>query len=70
MIDRASQVPRLIWGRDELGSGEMWNSNAVIAWILERAGLEAGSIEPPTGGRAPGWRAGVIAARRADDAVR
>ena len=64
VLSVAPEVPRLVWGRDELGTGEMWNSNAVIARVLERSGLDAGSIAPPSGGRAPGWRAGVAAARR------
>lgn len=53
------RVPPLVWGRDESGTGEMWNSNAVIAWVLARSGFDAAAIEPPAGGRAPGWRAGV-----------
>ena len=36
------------------GTGEMWNSNSFIAWLLARSGLDAGSIRPPAGGRAPG----------------
>jgi hypothetical protein len=56
-------VPRLVWGRDELGLGEMWNSNSVVSWLLARSGIDAASIEPPAGGRAPGWAAGVAAAR-------
>jgi hypothetical protein len=63
VLDVVPQVPRLVWGRDELNTGEMWNSNAVIAWVLVRSGLPADSIAPPVGGRAPGWRAGVAAAR-------
>jgi hypothetical protein len=59
-----AQVPTPVWGRDELRTGEMWNSNAVIAWVLARSGLDSGSIQPPTGGRAPGWLAGVEVARR------
>jgi hypothetical protein len=55
-------VPTLTWGRDELGLGEMWNSNSVIAWVLLRAGIEVGRIRPPAGGRAPGFYAGVVAA--------
>ena len=62
VLRAASDVPLFVWGRDELGAGEMWNSNAVIAWVLARAGIEAGSIKPPAGGRAPGWRAGLVAA--------
>jgi hypothetical protein len=64
VLDLAPLVPALVWGRDELAAGEMWNSNSIIAWILERSGLDAASILPPTGGRAPGWRAGLVVARR------
>jgi hypothetical protein len=64
VIDLIPKVPTPVWGRDELGTGEMWNSNSIIAWVVARSGLDAGSIEPPPGGRAPGWRAGVEVARR------
>jgi len=62
ILDLAPTVPVRIWGRDQLGAGEMWNSNSVISFLLARAGLEPESIEPPAGGRAPGWHAGVVAA--------
>lgn len=42
----------------------MWNSNSVISWLLARSGLPAEAILPPTGGRAPGWHAGLVTARR------
>jgi hypothetical protein len=58
------EVPAPVWGRDELGAGEMWNSNSVTSWLIARSGLDAESIRPPTGGRAPGWDAGVVIARR------
>lgn len=59
-------VPTAVWGRDELAAGEMWNSNSIVAWLLARAGLPVEAIQPPSGGRAPGWRAGlVVAGRRA-----
>jgi hypothetical protein len=64
VLEQIKQVPTPVWGRDELGTGEMWNSNAVIAWVLARSGLDAASIRPPEGGRAPGWRAGVVVASR------
>ncbi|MFO7572506.1 MAG: hypothetical protein R6W48_07910 [Gaiellaceae bacterium] len=64
VLDLATQVPTPVWGRDELHTGEMWNSNSVIAWVLTHSGLDVDSIHPPTGGRAPGWRAGVVVARR------
>src|SRR4051794_13408563 len=57
-------VPTHVWGRDELGAGEMWNSNSVTSWALARCGLGSLDIRPPDGGRAPGWSAGVVAARR------
>lgn len=64
LLGLAPQVPFYVWGRDELGVGDMWNSNSQIAWLIARAGLDADSIEPPMGGRAPGWRAGLAAAAR------
>jgi hypothetical protein len=57
-------LPRLVWGRDESEAGEMWNSNSVISWVIARSGLDADSIRLPAGGRAPGWRAGLVVARR------
>ena len=64
VLDLVDSVPAPIWGRDELGTGEMWNSNAVISWLLARSGLPAETILPPAGGRAPGWMAGIVAASR------
>ncbi|HTT94269.1 MAG TPA: hypothetical protein VMF55_06325 [Solirubrobacterales bacterium] len=63
LLARLPTVPLLTWGRDELGLGEMWNSNSVIAWLLARADLDLSPIDPPRHGRAPGWRAGLTAAR-------
>ena len=60
----AADLPAPVWGRDELGTGEMWNSNSVISWLITRSGLDVDSIRPPTGGRAPGWQAGVVLAGR------
>jgi hypothetical protein len=68
LLELAPQVPMPVWGRDELRAGEMWNSNSVIAWLIARSGLDAAAIQPPTGGRAPGWNAGLVVARR-DDVV-
>ena len=64
VLELAPSVPTLVWGRDQLAAGEMWNSNSFISWLLERAGLDTGSIHPPLGGRAPGWHAGLVIARR------
>lgn len=64
LLDLAPRVPRPVWGRDELGTGDMWNSNSVISWLLATTGLDVEAIRPPAGGRAPGWDAGVVVARR------
>jgi hypothetical protein len=64
VLGAVAQVPTPVWGRDELGTGEMWNSNSVIAWVLGRSGIDTASVHPPTGGRAPGWQAGLAVARR------
>jgi hypothetical protein len=65
LLDLAVTVPRPVWGRDELKTGEMWNSNSVIAWLLAAAGLPTDRLGPPPGGRAPGWAAGLSVARDA-----
>ena len=64
LLDLVPQMPALVWGRDELGTGEMWNSNSMISWLIARTGLDVESIKPPDGGRAPGWNAGLVAAAR------
>jgi hypothetical protein len=64
LLEQVPRVPTPVWGRDELRTGEMWNSNSVISWLLARSGLDVESIQPPSGGRAPGWRAGIVLARR------
>ena len=56
-----------VWGRDELRAGEMWNSNSFIAWLLARSGIDTDTIRPPDNGRAPGWEAGLVVARRGLD---
>lgn len=64
LLELVPHVPTPVWGRDELGAGEMWNSNSLISWLLARSGLDAQSISFPRGGRAPGWHAGIVLARR------
>ena len=64
VLDLAPHVPTAVWGRDELAAGEMWNSNSIIAWLLARSGVPVDAIRAPAGGRAPGWDAGLVVARR------
>ncbi|MEQ1698547.1 MAG: hypothetical protein ABMA25_00460 [Ilumatobacteraceae bacterium] len=65
LLALVSAVPTPVWGRDELGAGEMWNSNSVTAWLLSRAGIDTAYLGPPNGGRAPGWNAGLVVAAAA-----
>ena len=64
LLDLVPEAPTPVWGRDELGAGEMWNSNSLISWLIARSGLTVQSIRPPMGGRAPGWQAGIVIACR------
>jgi hypothetical protein len=64
ILDLVPSVPTLVWGRDPLGAKDMWNSNSVTSWLLAGAGVDVSDIRPPAGGRAPGWNAGLVAARR------
>lgn len=64
ILELVPSVPMLVWGRDELRTGDMWNSNSLISWLLARGGVETSTLQPPAGGRAPGWHAGLELARR------
>jgi hypothetical protein len=55
-------IPTPTWGRDEFRTGEMWNSNSVVSWVLTSSGVPLRGVEPPRGGRAPGWHAGIVIA--------
>jgi hypothetical protein len=63
LLELVTLVPPLVWGRDEQSTGEMWNSNSVISWLLSRAGVSTAEIHPPANGRAPGWMAGIAVAQ-------
>ena len=66
VLDLVPSVPTPVWGRDELHTGDMWNSNSLISWLLVRAGVDTDPLQPPSGGRAPGWDAGLVVARRGE----
>jgi hypothetical protein len=65
VLDLVPAFPAATWGRDEQQTGEMWNSNSLIAWLLARSGHDTSALTPPTHGRAPGWFAGLSVAARA-----
>jgi hypothetical protein len=64
LLELVPHVPTPVWGRDELRTGDMWNSNSVISWLIVRAGLPGHEVPLPPHGRAPGWDAGLEVARR------
>jgi hypothetical protein len=64
LLDLVRFVPTPVWGRDEFGVGEMWNSNSIISWLIAGSGIAAETIPLPNGGRAPGWEAGIAVADR------
>jgi hypothetical protein len=64
ILDLVSEAPTPVWGRDELRAGEMWNSNSLISWLIARGGVGVEAVHLPAGGRAPGWDAGLVVARR------
>lgn len=64
ILELIPSFPAVTWGRDELGTGEMWNSNSLVAWLLARSGHNMEAARPPTHGRAPGWAAGLAVAAR------
>jgi hypothetical protein len=71
VLDLVPHFPTATWGRDEHQTGEMWNSNSFIAWLLARSGHDTDAIAPPAHGRAPGWSAGLrVAARKEDRTTR
>jgi hypothetical protein len=70
LLELVPTVPALTWGRDEMHTGDMWNSNSLTSWLLIRSGHDVSGIVPPADGRAPGWDAGVIvAAHHPEDRV-
>lgn len=64
VLDVVPGFPDFTWGRDEQGTGDMWNSNSLTSWLLVRSGHGVEVLEPPDHGRAPGWSAGLAVAAR------
>lgn len=68
VLELVPSVPTVTWGRDELRTGEMWNSNSLVSWLvswlLARTGHDTAAAQPPPHGRAPGWDAGLVVAAR------
>ena len=64
VLELVPEMPTPVWGRDELRTGEMWNSNSFISWLIARSDLDVDSVRFPRAGRAPGWHAGIVLAKR------
>jgi hypothetical protein len=64
LLELVPDVPTATWGRDELNTDSMWNSNSLTSWLLASSGIRTDDLAPPQGGRAPGWNAGLVVARR------
>lgn len=62
LLDLVPKFPPLTWGRDELQTGDMWNSNSLTSWLLATSGHNVEDVKMPSHGRAPGWSAGLHAA--------
>jgi hypothetical protein len=69
LLSAVRDFPLLTWGRDELRTGDMWNSNSLVSWLLVRSGHDVSGLRPPADGRAPGWTAGLTVAERASALV-
>jgi hypothetical protein len=64
VLELVPAFPLVTWGLDELHTGDMWNSNSLIAWLLARSGHDTDLVRLPRHGRAPGWSAGLVVAAR------
>ncbi|MCW2615952.1 MAG: hypothetical protein JWN08_2946 [Frankiales bacterium] len=64
VLELVGAFPRATWGRDEQRTGDMWNSNSLVSWLLARSGHDTDRVRPPSNGRAPGWSAGLVVAAR------
>jgi hypothetical protein len=64
VLDLVPAFPMATWGRDEQHTGEMWNSNSLVSWLLARSGHDSDLACLPPHGRAPGWSAGLVVAAR------
>jgi hypothetical protein len=65
LLELVPQVPTPVWGRDELGAGEMWNSNSITSWLIaaprwtwSRSDLPPADA-PPAGTLESSWRTGT-----------
>ncbi|GAA4881709.1 hypothetical protein [Actinomycetospora straminea] len=70
VLRHVDEVPALTWGRAVGTTGDMWNSNSLVSWLLVVSGVPTAELRPPGGARAPGWDAGLAVADRSARPVR
>ena len=62
VLDLLPDFPRRTWGADEQHTGDMWNSNSLVSWLLARSGHDLTTVTPPraderrAGPQASSWR--------------
>jgi hypothetical protein len=69
IIELVPRVPTAVWGRDELNTADMRNSNSLSSWLIASRGIDTDAIRPSAGGRAPGWHAGIVIAHRTSPTI-
>jgi hypothetical protein len=50
VLDLAPRFRTYTWGLDEQRTGDMWNSNSLVSWLLVRSGHDVTLLTPPAGG--------------------
>ncbi len=58
VLERLPRVPTMVWGRDEARTGDMWNSNSIIAWVLAGSGGRDGCDRAAARRASPGMGGG------------
>jgi hypothetical protein len=61
MLELVPAFRTVTWGRDELRTGDMWNSNSLTSWLLARSGHD---VDGGSSRERPGTRMGCRTGRR------
>lgn len=56
VLELAQKVPTPVWGRDDLGTGEMWTCNSLTSWLLAAPTLATRYGRRRVGARLAGMR--------------
>jgi len=61
VVENASNVP--IFGYGESKHGDLWSSNSIPSYLLQRCGIDAEGVPIPGPAHVPGWDAGLRQAK-------